>query len=208
MILTSTGLIVLIMFGVVFILLVFLIFINRVRILSFWFPQNYNVVTMLEADNNITTWTQKKNSDLRFQFNDGFYNMYDTVSEKVTLTNPDGSKFEGTIPARKTSSIYRSGRLAQFFYVEGNADPLDFRNNTITSNPQMRKQMLSVDLTKLWTMKAGLKNWVLYAIIGLLVGLIIGSIVGGWNKIPKPVEQTAQILLFFKVKNGIFRNDI
>lgn len=196
MILTQTGLYIIIMFGFIFVLLLIVFLINRVRILSFLFPQNYNMVCVLESDNNVTIWTQKKNSDLRFEFNGGWYNMYDTTDQKVTLPNPDGSITTSLMPTKQATSIYRNGRLAQFFYIEGNEEPLDFRNNKISSNPQMRKQMSQVDLTKLWTMGSKVQSWLLYAIIGLLIGLILGSIAGGWGKIPKPVE-AAKILMFY-----------
>lgn len=157
---------------------------------------------MLESDNNVSSWYQKKTPDLKMEFNGGFYNMYDNATEYKSIPTPDGKMIKTVVPSKQQTSIYRNGRISQFFFIEGIEDPLDFRNNRISSNPQMRKQLLSVDLTKLWTMGNSLKQWLLYAIVGLLAGLIIGNIIGGYGKIPapKPVEQA--IFLLWMVRNA------
>ncbi len=200
MILTTLDIIIFSMIFIIVVLVVFLFVKNYSKIMSFIYPNDWNYITVLEADNTCTI--QKKNKDLRFEFNDGFYNMYDTEKTEIDLPNPDGTTTKDQIIKRNETAIYRSGRLAQFFYIEGNSEPLDFRNNKISSNPQMRKQLLSVDLTKLWTMGNQVKTWILYAIVGFLIGVIIGNVIGGYNKIPKPQEVQQAIALIWVGKNA------
>lgn len=108
-----------------------LMFIFRKKIDSFIHPENYILVEMLEMDNNVREWLQRKNNSLTFIFNKGTYNMF-TGENK-------------TIP-----SIYREGRLAKLFYVEGNAYPLDFRNNKLTGDPYLNSQLDSINLSNLF----------------------------------------------------------
>lgn len=112
---------------------VILFFIIKYKeIMSFLKPQNWAEITMIESDNNISRWLQKKNSDLRFTFNEGLYNMFDT--------DP------------RNSNVYRKGRLSAFIFAEGIANPLNIKSNEkFTSLPQMTKQFKMIDITKLWS---------------------------------------------------------
>jgi hypothetical protein len=83
---------------------------------------------MLELDNNTSEWLEKKNADLRFEFNKGFYNMFH-----------QGVKEDGN--PKVEPAIYREGRLAKFFYHEGFSDPIDFRQGKISGNPQISREL-------------------------------------------------------------------
>lgn len=173
---------------IILVLVAAVLIIFRKNIMSFFWPQNYCYVTMLESDNNVSSWIQRKNPNLKFIFNEGEYNLYDKIPEKSLPPLYDGKgRLATSMPV--STAVYRSGRLAQFFYIEGNEDPLDYRNNKITSNPQMNRQRKTVDYTKLLTAAPGIKEWIIYALLGLAVGFIIGQIIGGWGKVPAPVNQ-------------------
>lgn len=111
-------------------LILFILF--RKKILSFLFPQNWIEVEMLEIDNNVRNWLQKKNDNLSFEFNKGKYFMFTGDSK-------------GKIP-----TIYRSGRLAKLYYIEGNQFPLDFRNIQLSGNAYLSRQLDNIKLSELW----------------------------------------------------------
>lgn len=119
---------------IICVICVILIYLKRVAILSFLFPNQWALVTMVESDNSVSTWIQRKASDLRFVFNEGLYNMYE---KRI-----DGGSYD--------TVIYRSGRLVHYFYVEGNENPIDLRTLKTTGNPQMDLQKLRVDISKMF----------------------------------------------------------
>lgn len=123
------------LFTMLVVLIVFLIF--RKEISSFLFPHKWAKIMMLESDNNVYQWLQPKNKDLRFTFNDGFYNMF----ESRILNNEKNSIF---------TSIYRDNRLPCFIYVEGNENPIDLRKIEATGNPQLNRQIQDIDISKLF----------------------------------------------------------
>lgn len=150
-------------------ILVLVIFIKRHEIISFFFPEGYAVVTMLEADNNIQTWLQRKNPSLKFKFNNGSYNMYElqevenkALNKVQKLVAPDGTEIPIDKPKtededkpvkeyKKLTAVYREGRLGHFFYNEGNSDPLDFRGIKTLSNPQLDEQLQKTEVMELFT---------------------------------------------------------
>lgn len=147
-----------------------IVIVKRKQILSFFFPQNWVNVIMLESDNNVNDWLQKKNKDLRFTFNDGYYNMFESADSIVPA--PSGRMVKGA------TSVYRSGRLATFLYVEGNENPVDLRNLKVTGNPQLNKQLTKVDIGKLFVDDSTpfinvLKQLQPYLIIGGVILLVI-----------------------------------
>lgn len=130
-------------------------------ILTIMRPGDYVVITMNELDNNVRSWLQKKTSDLRFNFNEGYYNMFDT------------SEVTGEGTKKNFNPVYRNGRVAQFFYNEGNPNPLDFRQVKSESNPQLRKNLMAVDLSNLFNTEksAGqelMEKYGFYLLIGVV----------------------------------------
>lgn len=127
-----------ILFSVVLVVTVLSIVIIALRkqIMSFIRPHDYVSVTMLESDNNVRTDIIKKPANLRFKFNEGSYNLFES---KILKNSPN-----------VVTSIYRNGRLGHFFFIEGNENPLDFRNQEITGNPQLLDAILKQELSKLW----------------------------------------------------------
>lgn len=143
-----------------------LIFILRKKaILSFLNPQDWVEVEMLEVDNNVRNWLQKKNNELSFVFNKGRYYMF-TGENKNT-----------------TPSIYRKGRLAKLYYIEGNSHPLDFRNIKLTGDPYLNMQLDSINLSGLFfeddsgIMNLIKKYW--WVILGLGIIILILNNIGG-----------------------------
>lgn len=127
--------------GIILIIIIIWIVLNWREIHSFFRPGLYNSITMLELDDNVSSWLQKKNSDLRFEFNNGYYNMFHRGDIQGIKIPP---KFT------KNSVIYREGRLGKFFYVEGNADPIDFRKIESTHNPQLSKEIEKTQFSRLF----------------------------------------------------------
>lgn len=115
-----------------FLIFLVVLFLFRIQILSFIFPQNYALVEILEVDNNVRSWIQKKNSSLSFKFNEGVYYMF---------TGED--RF-------RSPSIYRKGRLAKFYYVEGNPYPLDYRNIKLTGDAKLNAQVETIQMNNLF----------------------------------------------------------
>lgn len=156
---------------------------NRDEIRAFFDPGGWAEVTMMELDNNVSTWLQQKKFDLKFKFNDGSYNLFHsgthTKDVKVKKKDEQGNEIEVIEQQEvleKNPSIYRSGRLAKFFYREGNEDPIDFRQISVTGNPQINEQMLKVDISR-WFMSAEglgaelLNKFGIFIVIGL--GLLL-----------------------------------
>jgi uncharacterized integral membrane protein len=172
--------------GFIILGLVIIFLINRKRILSFWFPQKWVIVCMLELDNNVNEWLQEKNEDLRFLFNNGYYFLYHQgITEEVK--DDKGKvlfKRELTRPA-----IYREGRLAKFFYHEGNSEPMDFRLGTITGNPQISRQMETMEVSKLFEDNSnGAKEFMNKYGIYILVGIAILVLYLVFKKTPQPEQ--------------------
>lgn len=145
----------------------------RKEILSFLFPDKWVEIEMLELDNNTINWLQKKTKDLKFTFNDGEYNMFSQeIKEEI---QQDGSKIT---KIQKNPPIYRAGRLAKFFYNEGNEDPLDFRTGKMSGNPQINKQISNIDISRLWTghksmSQEFLEKYGIFVLLGIGVILLI-----------------------------------
>lgn len=155
--------------GFVLVMLVVILWKKKDEIRAFFWPGSWAEIEMLELDNNTKIWLQKKNDSLTFKFNSGIYYMYEPGTKEVMAEeldeqgnvkkdeqgNPIMVKKKAPLPVRQPS-IYRSGRLAKFFYIEGNENPLDFRNNTITGNPQINEEMLKVESSRMITSAGGL----------------------------------------------------
>lgn len=178
-----------------FLFLLFVIFYKD--IMSFLFPSSWVKVTILELDNNVRSMLLKKTPDLKFEFKEGNYNLYHTgeIIEKVKERKEAIRDKEGKITGynivkekytenNKESAIYRSGRLGQFFYKEGNSDPLDYRTGEITGNPQISKQISKIELGKLFSTEVTFgeelfKKFGLFILVGVVVLLIILIFRGG-----------------------------
>ena len=123
----------------VFCLAVLYIWLNWQSIDSFFHPEKYSIIDMLESDNNSRVWLQRKNKDLRFLFNDGWYNMFeatiDNIEKEKDLEEEKEAKIVSETADKKIktpppipellkfqkrgTSVYREGRLAKFYYKEG-----------------------------------------------------------------------------------------
>jgi len=130
---------------------------KRKQILSFFYPNKYVIVEMLELDNSTSSWIERKNDDLRFEFNKGYYNMFHQDLDK-----------------NKHPPIYREGRLAKLYYHEGFSEPMDFRQGKITGNPQISRQYEEIQLSKLFEDNASVaqeffKKYGVFIAIGLIL---------------------------------------
>lgn len=167
-----------------FILIIFLLFKNR--ILSFLYPNEWVEIEMLERDNSITNWLQKKEKDLQFIFNAGKYNMFEIhdtiedtaekVKDKDKITPPD------EIPTTKHSikvftSIYRHGRLAKLYYMEGSQNPMDYRTGIIKGDAQQSMQLEKAQISEILNVGNGteefFKKYGLIIIIAIAIIIII-----------------------------------
>lgn len=143
------------------------------QILSYLYPNMYAKITMLESDNNIIDFMVKKSKDLRFTFNDGYYNLF----ESLEVPKPyDGIK--------KGTSIYRSGRLVRFIFKEGNENPIDLRSIRATGNPQLNKQINAIDITRIVTGRGLdgmeiIRKYGLWIVIGIIVLFIVMGLMRG-----------------------------
>lgn len=159
----------------VFIMILWFLWVKRDDIHSFFYPGQWAEIEMLESDNNCSTWLQRKNPDLRFEFNGGHYNMFEKGIEEP---EPDtGNELDKVpIPKKKISTaIYRAGRLSKFFYIEGNEDPLDFRTQKISGNAALSEQREKIETIQLFTKdKSDMeKNMERIIPIVIVVGIII-----------------------------------
>lgn len=136
-----------------------LLFYFKDEIRAFVWPNRWVDISMIESDNNVSQWLQKKSEDLRFDFNDGKYNLFEASGEKEVWTEREVPKPDGTksvqkvkkfVPDGKYSVVYRSGRLAKFFYIEGNENPLDMRELKPSGNPRVTSNLMGIDLSKLF----------------------------------------------------------
>lgn len=132
-------------------------------ILAFFFPNSWNEIIMIEKDNNISQWLQRKSKDLRFKYNDGLYNMFES---KTVIPNPKGELVRGT-------TVYRKGRLGCFLFLEGNENPVDLRTLKISGNPQLTNEQKKVEISRLFTAESGAFGnfWKEYGGIITMVGL-------------------------------------
>lgn len=142
-------------------------------IVSFFFPNKYVSITMLESDNNVSNFIVKKTDDLRMEFNSGKYNLFESMSS--VEMDKDGNPVDTSTPVYPQTSIYRSGRLGHFFFIENNENPLDFRNQKITGNPQLNEALLKQDFNDLWIEPKTFGEQVLKYIVPILI--IIGIII-------------------------------
>jgi hypothetical protein len=164
---------------IMFFMLFIIFLIKRKEILSFFFPNKWVIVEMLELDNNCLSWLQPKNQDLRFKFNDGYYHLYhQAIDEKTNVI--------------KNPSIYREGRLAKFFYHEGNSDPMDYRLGKITGNPQISRQMETMEVSKLFDENRSVAQEFFNKYGLFIVGIIIIIVIYLLMKKPDQAVQTIQ----------------
>lgn len=180
-----------IMIGIPCLTILIVCIIKRREIESFFFPQRYNEIEMLELDNHTSTWLQKKNKNLTFEFNGGLYNTY--FSDVEYKKDQKGL----LIPVlKKNPSLYRSGRLSKFFYVEGNENPMDFRQQTITGNPQINMQISKASLsdiimTEPSMMEQLFRNYGIFILGGMFILIIV--IIFALRGDPTPAQAVAQV---------------
>lgn len=162
-------------------ILVFL-YVFKDDIRAFLMPSKWNKVTMVESDNNLTKWLQKKTPDLRFKFNEGYYNMFHGSNMKEVINKrkvplPNGTFKTEDIKKMVPSgySVYREGRLAHFLYIEGNEDPIDLRQIESTGNPQIISSRSKIDFANLMkTDKTKLEElWSLISPFVIIMGIAI-----------------------------------
>lgn len=169
MVLTNFTILLYFNIGFIVVGLLFLLIKNWSNIMSFLYPNKYNYICMLELDNSVSEWIQKKSNDLTFKFNEGIYNMF--------TKNQEGKQDNKT--------LYRSGNIGMFFYIEGIEDPIDYRNIKVDANPQLKNQLLKVNMAKLWSKEENLGSellgkfgfWILI-IIGFMLIVIVFKVFG------------------------------
>lgn len=146
-------------------LIVFAAIILRKKILSFLYPHDYAEIEMIEKDNNTRIWLEKKKKDLTFNFNEGSYNMFEVTPTEDPLNNP---------PPYLITSVYRAGRLAKFFYLEGESNPIDMRTLKIHHDAQQTNQLEKIRLSRLIhsNVSLGSELWNKYGFF-LIIGVII-----------------------------------
>lgn len=184
-------LIIYIMVAFVLVIIAVWIYLNKDEIRSFINPHQWCLIQMIEADNNISSWLQKKNADLRFEFNKGLYNMFDQVDikfEKDTNGKIIKKKLKGT-------SIYRSGRVASFMYIEGNENPIDLRHLQVTGNPQYQRDLKEMDISGMFqSEKSALEDFFSkYGVIIIIAGFVIVILILLFYK-PQVIVQQPQPL--------------
>lgn len=166
--------------SIIMLILVLVIFlIKRKQIMSFLYPNNWVYIEMLELDNSISEWIEKKNPDLRFQFNEGYYNMY----HQSVKENGD---------PKVNPAIYRDGRLAKFFFHEGFSDPLDFRQGKISGNPQISRQLETLEVSKLFEDNKNIAQEFFKKYGLVIMGIILIMVLYLIFKKPEQVVQTVQ----------------
>lgn len=153
----------------ILVILIFAFIIKYKEIMSFLYPGDWLEVEILELDNNTFVDLIKKPSNLVYHFRDGSYNLYHASS------NTGKDKFGRDIPVlQKNSPIYRSGRLGKFFFIEGNSDPLDFRNNEIKGNAYVSDLFSKVEFARLFESDVSfgedfLKKYGFFVLVGIVV---------------------------------------
>lgn len=180
----------------IFLVVGVIVFIKRHDILSWFQPQNYLMVEMIQKDNNTESWLQRKNEKLSFWFDKCEYFMMD---------NPESSELDKDgKPIQKTSLIYREGRLGKFFYIEGYQFPVKIMRGSLDgANAKLMSDMKKINLNDLFAREESigeqlLKNIGIFILLGILI-LILYLIF----KKPEPAETAAKAIL----PMGLYRRD-
>lgn len=134
-------------------------------IFSFFKPQDYVRIYILELDNQITRKLIKKPSNLKYKYKSGVYNLFDTHKNIPNFKN-------------KETVIYRDGRLNALFFIEGNSNPLDFRTGKIQIDTYLEQEFNKLDMAKLWSTNKPfgmtlLEQYGFYLILGIIILVII-----------------------------------
>lgn len=137
-------------------------------VMSFIQPQKWVSVTMLERDNNVVNMLIRKNKSNTFTFNEGVYNLFSRSLLPTGVPIP---------PLMKFNVVYKEGRLAKLFYVEGNENPISFKEIKETGFPELRREILKMDLRDLWDIGGSLGSKILdefgiYILIGIVILLV------------------------------------
>lgn len=143
-----TFLISLFLFILFFSFSIFLWFMRK-QIAMFISPEKYAEVNMVELDDNIFHDIVKKNEDLTWEFNGNDYFLYypERISQQEIL---DISTKDKEV-IRVKSTVFRSGRIASFTYIEGQQEPIDFRDmkKSFSQDSKIKKEFAKVQLSKL-----------------------------------------------------------
>lgn len=93
MITFTLGQVSLMIMGIFTVEVIIAILVIRQDIMIFLKPHDYAEIIMLESDNNIRTWVEKKNDTLTLDFNNGSYNMFygDGEEQNATEVSKEGA---------------------------------------------------------------------------------------------------------------------
>lgn len=153
-----------IIFIIIITIIIFII--KHKEILSFFYPDQWLLITILELDNTVTTKLIKKTKDLKFKFKDGNYYTFHPYSKKS-----DNSEVPEFIQG---SGIYKNGRLLQFFYTEGNKYPIDFRGIEKTFDSVIDEKLNRISLTDWLTVSDDdILSLIKKNIVTIIIGIII-----------------------------------
>lgn len=158
---------------VTFLEIITVLIIFRKNISSFFNPSMWAEVEMIELDNNVLSWLQKKSADLKFTFNKGNYYLFNPSSSTTLDTTLKGNSIPLPPPLKKDiTPIFRSGRLPKYYYQEGNPFPLNITLEDRTINTQIDTQIQSLEIGKAFRVDEGL-SWEILKKYGIFILIII-----------------------------------
>lgn len=170
-------------------------FIFKDDIHAWLFPDKYVMVTMVQLDDSILTNIIKKNQDLTYEFNGALYNLfYPDRQGNTSFIVKDGIK----VPMyNRKSTVFRQGRLASFTFIEGQENPIDFRDlkRDFSMDTKIKKEFSKVQISRLISSVSDFENiiakwWWVIALAIIIIFILI-------TRRPK-VELTADAIELLK----------
>lgn len=153
-------------------------------IMSFIFPDKWVSVTMLELDNNVLNWLQKKKNSLTFDFKGGTYNLFHVKYKDGIVTDNEGNDIKTRTPINN-NTLYKEGRLNKFFYVEGQYNPFDYRSISVSTDTYMKNLILDAKLSDMMNVDDNfseelIRKYGIYILIAFIITILaLSRIFGG-----------------------------
>lgn len=119
-----------------------ILYLNWTNLMILLHPDRYNECQIIQLDDSISREIVKKNEDLKYTFNGNEYNMFYSERQQQQESNEHD---------RKKSTVFRSGAIASFTFLEGQEDPLDFRDlkKNFSLDSKIKREHSKTDLAKL-----------------------------------------------------------
>lgn len=185
----STGSIILVF---VIVLIIMFILGLAVLLIIFWkdiqmklHPEKWAFTTMVQLEDSIITDAVKKNDTLTYTFNGNDYYLFyppieTKLEKKVTETEEEYKKRLDKYRHNAKSTVFRTGGVASFTFIEGNPWPVDFRDlkKGYSNTTRLQKEFSKIPLSQMVSsvddnIFQDKKTIMFIVIIGLLLLILI-----------------------------------